>query len=609
MIAAAWSTSAFASFVPRPRLSVSEWADRYRVIARGTSPEAGPWRTSRAPYLRDPMDAISDPDVERIVCQWASQCSKSDGILLNAIGYYAAQDPAPILLVQPTEIAATAFSKERLEPTFRESPSLRGKLSEHQRDSKNTIYLRTFPGGYLALAWSTSAVSLASRPIRVVLGDELDRWPDSIGRDGDPWAQAVQRTSNFHNRKIVAVSTPTIEGQSNIARLYEDTDQRRLWVPCPKCGVFQVLEWNGVIYKGEDGVANLDDVHYRCAHCAGRIEERDRPAMLEQCEWRPDNPGHRHRGYQLSALYSPWVRWRELASEWIKATTERDKRGLQEFVNLRLGETWEEGGDQISVEALEKNREEYAAEVPDGVLLLTAGVDVQDDRVEAVVIGWGVAKESWSIRYVILPGDTSGVDVWHRLDEFLQRTWFRADGSGLTLQCITVDSGGHRTSEVYAFCKERGARNVFAIKGRAGAGIPIVGKPNVTSRTVLYHIGVDGAKDTLYSRLALPTPGPGFCHFPIGRETGFDDEFFRGLTSERRKAKVRAGRRVTAWVQTYSRNEPLDTTVYAMAALEMMMPVDFSGLAAAEEKRRGGTPKPVTAPPHRRRILSRGVDW
>ena len=609
MTAPRWGAAAsvLRALRPRPRLSVSEWADRHRVVPRGTSPEPGPWRTDRVPYLREVMDSISDPSVERVIFQAASQVGKTE-MLLGVIGYFADQDPSPILLVHPTEIAMGNFSRERVDPMFRASPALADKLPESQRDRGNTIMLRQFPGGYLACGWATSAVSLASRPIRVLLGDELDRWPESTGRDGDPWAQAIQRTSNFHNRKVVAVSTPTVEGFSAIARLYEDSDQRRFYVPCPRCGEHQVLEWRGVIYKADDGQVDLENLHYRCAHCSGRIEERDRPAMLRAGEWRAENPGHAHRGYQLSSLYSPWVRWRELAAEWIKANAERDRRGLQEFVNLRLGETWTEESERITVEALEKNREAYEAEVPDGVLFLTAGVDVQDNRLEVLVTGWGVGRESWAIAYAIIAGDTSTPDPWSRLDAHLARAWKRPDGRELTLWCACVDSGGHRTQEVYAFCRDRTARNVFAVKGRAGAGLPIAGKPSLNSlRAPLYHVGVDTGKEALFSRLALAEPGPGYCHFPTAREAGFDDEFFKGLVSEKRVVKLRAGRRSTEWKQVRARNEPLDCAVYATAAMEILTP-DFAALAAAEEAARGAGP-PKSTPPARRRVLSKGVEW
>jgi phage terminase large subunit GpA-like protein len=594
---------------PRPHMTVSQWADRYRAIPAGTSPEPGAWRTDRVPYLREILDCFSDPTVERIYIQAASQVAKSE-LLLSAIGYFAHQDPSPILLVQSTEDAMKGFSKERVAPMFEASPALRGLLSEGLRDPSNTVMLRQFPGGLLACAWAGSASSLASRPIRVVLGDELDRWPDTTGRDGDPWAQAVQRTSNFYNRKVAAVSTPTIEGLSAIARLYDDSDQRRYYVPCPRCGGFQVLTWPGVIYKDDEGNVDLDQVHYRCAHCAERIEERARPTMVAAGEWRAENPGHRHRGYHISALYSPWVQWRELAAEWIKATTEKDKRGMQAFINLRLGETWTENADRITVEALEKNREQYDDEVqvPDGALLLTAGVDVQDNRLEAEVVGWGVGRESWGIAYEVFAGDTSTGGPWARLDAFLARAWKRADERELVLWCTCVDSGGHRTDEVYSFCRDRLARNVFAIKGRAGAGLPIVGKASTSNklRIPLYPVGADTGKETLYSRLALTQPGPGYCHFPVGR--GYDDAFFKGLVSEKRVVKIRGGRRSSAWVQVHTRNEPLDVRVYATAAMEIMMP-DFGALADAEEKARvAGVAATTTAKPQRRRIISRGVE-
>lgn len=612
-----WGDCFRAGCTPKPPLTVSQWADKYRVVPPGTSPEPGAWRTDRVPYLREILDAFSDPTVERVYVQAASQIGKSE-ILLSVIGYYAHQEPAPILLVQATEMAMRGFSKERVAPMFAASPVLRGKLSDGARDPSNTIMIRQFPGGMLAGGWAGSAASLASRPIRILLGDELDRWPDTTGRDGDPWAQGVQRTSNFHNRKVGAVSTPTVDEFSAIARLYEDSDRRRYHVPCPHCGVLQVLEWSSVIYKNAAGEIDLDQVHYLCPHCDGKIEERHKPAMLAAGEWQPERE-HANRGYQISALYSPWVRWRELATEWIKANKDRDKRGLQEFVNLRLGETWTEEAQRITVEALEKNRETYEAAVPDDVLLLTAGVDVQDNRLELEVLGWGFGKESWGIEYHIIAGDTSLPAPWLQLDAFLARSWAKADGRELTLWCVCIDSGGHRTDEVYEFCRARTSRNIFAIKGYAGAGRPIVGKPTLNKlRANLFPVGADTGKETVYSRLAHAEPGPGYCHFPIERARGYDSEYFKGLTSEKKVSKIRAGRRSTEWKQVHARNEPLDIRVYASAALELLQPdiegspANLAALAAAELKARAAAraaaPVQTFAQPMRRRVLSRGIE-
>ncbi len=606
-----WSSAALAVLQPRQRLTMSEWADRNRVVPPGTSPEPGPWRTSRIPYLREPMDAISDPAVERVAVMAASQVAKTE-LLLNAIGYFADADPSPILLVQPTETAMLSFSKERIAPMFRVTPALKGKLGETLRDPDNTIMLRQFPGGMLACAWATSASSLASRPIRVLLMDEVDRFPATTGRDGDPIAQAEQRTSNFHNRKIVLVSTPNVAETSPIERAFGDSDQRRFWMPCLRCGAYQVLQWSGIRYKNAAGNVDLDNVHYICAHCGGRIEERDRPEMLELGQWRPDSPGHRTRGYHISALYSPWVRWAELAAQWVKANANRDKVGLQEFVNLRLGEPWHDKGTRVEADSLEKNREPYEAEVPQAAVLLTCGVDVQDNRLELEIVGWGVGKESWGIQYKIIPGDTSTPAPWAALDEFLSRSWRREDSVQLGIWRVCVDSGGHRADEVYSYCAARMPR-FAAIKGRGGPGIPITtGKPTIVGdkRCLLYIVGADAAKDAVYGRLVIEEAGPGYCHFPADPATGYDGEYFRGLCSERRKRRTRAGRHEMIWVQHYQRNEPLDARCYATAGLELALLVDGVNLErlATELGGQSAGPRPAAPPrPARRRVLSRGV--
>lgn len=615
-----WSDEFRAGCVAKEPLTVSEWADRYRVIPLGTSPEAGQWRTSRTPYLKEILDAVSDPTITSITVRAGSQLGKTE-VLLCAIGYFASQDPAPMLIVQPNEDQMRAFSKERIATMFASTPVLRGKFSEGARDPANTVMSRQFPGGNLACAYAGSAASLSSRAIRVLMGDEIDRWVDTVGRDGDPWEQAVQRTTTYRrNRKIIAVSTPTVEGASAIDRLYQSTDRRQYHVPCPRCGVFQVLRWSNVIYK-IDGVINLDEVHYCCEECGARIDEREKGAMIAAGVWQPGprlsgepptDPAE--RGYTISAIYSPWVTWRDLASKWIKVYADRDHRGKREFVNLKLGETWREESERISVEALEKNREHFDAEIPDGVLMLTAGVDVQDDRLEAEIVGWGLGRESWGIEYAVITGDTATDDPWHRLDAFLAKTWSRPDKRALGIVCGCIDSGGHRTQMVYEFCRARVARNIYATKGWAGQGRPIVGVPRHTNRARinLYPVGADTGKEAVYSRLALATPGPGYCHFPIGR--GYDDRFFRGLVSESRKRKRVNGFEHIVWVGAKG-NEPLDIRVLATAALEIMMP-DVPGadaylpaLAVAEEKARGAAPITQAQPTQRRRVLSRGVGW
>jgi len=595
---------------PKPRLLVSEWADRYRRIPRGTSPEPGAWHTDRAPYVRGIMDAVCDPAIETVVAMMASQMGKTEA-LLNILGYFVDQDPAPILMVQPTIEALEAFSKERIEPSFRASPVLRGKLESGKdgrggnRKSANTIRVKHFPGGYLALAGANAAAGLASRPIRVVLCDEVDRFPISAGVEGDPVKLARQRTSNFYNRKIVLVSTPTVDGLSKIQHEHEQGDQRRYEVPCPHCGALQVLVWSRLIYKDADGERDLERAHYLCEHCEGRIEERHKPAMLAAGEWIAQKPGGKVASFgDLSALYSPWVRWAELAEQWCKVQDDRDKRGLQEFVNLRLGQPWVEHQQVIAVEYLERRREYYDGEAPAGVLVLTAGVDVQDDRLELEVVGWGADRESWGVEYLVLMGDPSLPESWAALDAQLVRTWQTDDGRRLGLSCVCVDSGGHHTAEVYAYCRAREQRAVWAIKGRGGAGVPAVGKPARGNRmkAALFTLGVDDLKGTLMARIQTEHEGPGYCHWPRQADRGYDAAYFAGLVSERRIVVQRGGVRRMEWKKIHDRNEPLDCRVYATAALEILHPT----LTNRANPGGPGVPR-VTKPRRGRRVLSRGV--
>ena len=603
-----WGAAAAAALKPRPRLTVSEWADAYRHIPRGTSPEPGPWRTERVPYLRGIMDALNEPGVETIVVMVASQLGKSEAII-NILGYYVDQDPAPILLVQPTIEAVEAFSKERIDPSFRATPALRhafeaGKLGRgSSRKSGQTIRVKHFPGGYLAMAGANAPAGLASRPIRIVLCDEVDRFPASAGTEGDPVKLARQRTSNFHNRKIVLVSTPTIDGLSRIQAAYEEGDRRRYHVPCPHCGVCQPLTWDHICYKNAAGERDFDAIYYRCAECGERIEERHKRAMLVAGEWIAEAPGGKIASFGgLSALYSPWVRWRTLVEEWCAAHDARDRGGLQEFVNLRLGEPWVEHQQAIAVEYLERRREYYGATLPDGVLVLTCGVDVQDDRLELEVVGWGADRESWGVEYLRLMGDPAEPAVWAQLDAQLSRTWQTADGRRLAIATTCVDSGGHHTSEVYAFCRAREQRRVWAIKGVGGPGHPAASAPTRGNRfkAALFRVGVDDMKGTLMARLQLDREGPGHCHFPREPERGYDRAYFDGLLAEKLVVVQRAGAKKTEWKKIRDRNEPLDCRVYATAALEILHPQ--LTLAASPG---GGGDAPVRRT--KRRVLSRGV--
>ena len=631
----AWAEAAASACVPRPRLSVSAWADAYRRIAPGTSPEPGPWRTDRVPYLRGIMDALNDPNVETVVVMMASQLGKTE-CMLNILGYFVDQDPSPILLVLPTIEAVEGFSKERIETTFGATPALRGKLEQGKdgrstsRKSGQTIRLKMFPGGYLAMAGANAPAGLASRPIRVVLCDEVDRFPETAGTEGDPVKLARQRTSNFHNRKIVLVSTPTIDGLSKIQDWHAQGDQRQFLVPCPLCGTMQWLRWDHLKYKNEAGERDLEHCYYQCPHCEQHIEERQKPAMIAAGQWVAQQPGGANGNGKvvsfgdLSALHSPWVKWSTLAEEWCAAQDNKDRKGLQEFVNLRLGQPWVEHQQVIAVEYLERRREHYDDEAPERVALITAGVDVQDNRIEAEIVGWGAGKESWGVQYLTLMGDPTERSVWQLLDGHLSRTWQTADGRRLAVVCTCVDSGGHCTSEVYDFCRARESRRVFAIKGKGGPGVPAISKPTRNNRqqAALFHVGVDDLKGALFSRLLLDEPGPGHCHFPRDQEgrtqdgeerekRRYDAAYFSGLLSERRVIIQRAGVRKYEWKKTAERNEPLDCRIYATAALEILNPspkqLEVEPGARAAGKGGAGTGAGGGGARRGPRMVSRGV--
>ena len=612
-----WATDMATACKPRSRLTGSQWADQYRLIPAGTSPEPGEWRTNRTPYLREPLDAATDKKTEIVVFCASSQVGKSEA-LLNILGYYADQEPAPQLMLQPTVEMAEAFSKERIEPMFRASPGLAGKLEEGKegrgsaRKSSTTIRMKHFPGGYLALVGANSPAGLASRPIRVLLCDEVDRF--GVTKEGDPLKLAIQRTQNFANRKIVIVSTPTIKGASKIEEWFEKSDQREFYVPCQHCGDELVYKWEYVHWdKDEDGNVLTDTIAMFCPHCGAKIRGAYKPDLptLQKGRWRASNPDSRIKGYHINALYSPWVNLCDLVDEFVSVNRNKDKHGLMEFVNLKLGETWEEivnGADDW--EHLHHRREYYPSDdiLPDGVLLLTAGVDVQHDRLECTVYGWGMGRECWGIQHQIIYGKPDDATTWQQLDALLQKTYPLSNGVRLSVSCTCVDSGdGTYTSNVYQYTKARERLRVFSIKGRGGVGVPFISLPtkNNVGGATLFTLGVDSGKSLLMGRLAIEDEGAGFVHYPMQAERGFNEGFFKQLTAEVLEKKFEKGVVKMAWKKIRERNEALDCAVYATAALELLNP-NFDYLAEIYST---GQTTTITTRPQRRRggTLSKGV--
>lgn len=556
---------------PPPELTVDAWSDRYRKLSSESSAEAGQWRTDRVPFQREIMQVINDPSVEEITFIKSAQVGATE-VLLNTIGYYIDQEPSTILCIQPSLSMAQAFSKDRLAPMLRDTPNLRGKVKDpRSRDAENTTMHKKFSGGHITLVGANSASGLASRPIRILLCDEVDRYPASAGTEGDPILLGRKRTTTFWNRKIILTSTPTIKGLSRIERAYEESDKRVYKVPCPECNQKQELKWQQITWlENKPETASLS-----CKHCGAIIPESKKQWMLMNGEWEAQAVSKKV-GFHISELYSPFRTWVELVEDFLAA--KKSPELLQTFINTTLGETWQvEQGETIDSDVLLESCEQYNHEIaPQEVLTMTAGIDCQSDRLEVQVIGWADNYEAWVIEYKIIWGNPATQEVWQELDEFLRSAYMTEDGRKLNIAATCIDSG-HMTDQVYGYTRGKNARRIFAVKGASIAGKPIVSKPSFVGRrkTALFTVGGDTAKEFIHAR--LKDDKTNLIHFP----NTLDDEYFKQLTAERRVPKIYKGKTTLVWKQTRKRNEALDTFVYALAAVHILQP-DFERLARLE---------------------------
>jgi phage terminase large subunit GpA-like protein len=569
------------TFQPPKRQLVSEWADQNRYLTSSSSAEPGLFRTSRAAYQREIMDVIVDRKIETVVIMKSAQIGATE-LILNVLGYYISQDPCPIMCLQPTIEMGRSFSKDRLAPMLSSSPALQDKVKEpRSRDSENTVLHKKFPGGHLTITGANSASGLASRPIRILLIDECDRYPASAGSEGDPIALATKRTTTFWNRKIIMASTPTIDGLSRIQTAFESSDKRKYWVPCVHCEEFITLEWANVHWEE----AQPDTAHYVCQSCGSIMEEKHKVQMLREGEWRAEEETGSIAGFHISELYSPWSTWASMAIGFDLARKHPEM--LKTWVNTSLGEVWRDQGEEIEAEGLMKRRENYDADcIPDAVLVITAGVDVQGDRLEISVVGWGLDSQSFVIEHLAFWGETSQYDVWHEMDDYIQRRYERETLPSLSIACVAVDSG-YQTQSVYNFVKVKQGRRIFAIKGQSQPGKPIAGRPTQSGRqrVQLFPAGVDTCKETVFSWLQIEEPGPGYIHFP----STVDEEYFKQLTSEKRAIKYIRGRKQVVWVPKRERNETLDCFNYSLVALHILQP-DLERIANKTEPTEEETP-------------------
>lgn len=565
-------------FRPEPELLVSQWADRFRIVGK-PSPEPGPWRTGRVPYTREIMDNQSPSSpVEITVLMKAAQGAGTE-CALNALGCWMHRYPDSAMVVLPTTKTARHFVRTRLDRLIESSPELRDIVAQpRSRVASNTLTLKEYGAGRdtLVIVGANSQADLRSYPSRYALMDEVDAYPPDLDGQGDPTEQVIQRTAAFRRRKIFMLGTPTLEEVSLIFRWYLRGDQRKYHIPCPHCGHRQPLIW----YAGEGALGGLrwpkgepDKARYQCERCGDTFEEWQKVELLQRGEWVPSASGNNNgkiRSYAINALYYPygWPEnaWANLARKW--EADHRDPLKLKTFINLKLGEPYKDPAEaKADSEVLLARREAYGPELPAGVAVLTAGGDVQANRVEAELVGWGRDEESWSIEYKVFLGDTSKPEVWQAVDAWLRSEYLSEYGLPLSIRACCIDARYNRET-VRKFCGDRWGRRIWAIVGQEGQTRPVWPLKAKRQRGQFpppFTVGVDAAKVILFARLNIPEPGPGFCHFPVT----YDRHYFDMLTSEVRIPDYTRPVPVFRWQKRSggARNEALDARCYAYAAL------------------------------------------
>ncbi len=564
--------SFFATLRPPPKLSLSQWADQFAYLSAESSAESGRWHT--LPYQKGPMDAITDPRIEQVSFMKSARVGYTK-IINHAIGYHIHQDPCSIMVVQPTLEDAGGYSKEEIAPMLRDTPCLQGLVQDAKaKDGSNTILQKIYPGGTLGIVGANSPRGFRRVSRRIVIFDETDGYPASAGTEGDQIKLGIRRTEYFWNRKIIAGSTPTIKGHSRIERMFEQGDQRRYFVPCPHCGEMQYLKWKNLQWP--DGKPS--EAFFVCEKNGCAIEHKDKRKIIELGEWRATAQGTgRHVSFHIWAAYSysPNASWGDLATEFLEA--KKDQESLKTFVNTVLGETWEEQySSKVGADDLKSRAEVYpAGSAPAGVLIVTAGVDIQDNRIAVKRVGYGRNDEKWIISHQEIFGDPAAPEIWTQVQNLLLEPIPHETLGKISVAAAAFDSGGHFTHEVYQFTRLHRGRNWIAVKGSSQRNKPAISKPSkvdinfkgtaLKSGASLYMVGTDTIKSTLYGHLKKNEPGHGFVHF----HHELTDEYFEQLTAEKQITRFVRGFPVQEWTKKPGqRNEALDCFVYSFAALQ-----------------------------------------
>ena len=589
---------------PPPEMTISQWAEKYRILAGTASSEPGRWSNARTPYLVEIMDELSpQSSATDVVFMKGSQIGGTE-VLINTALYYIKHCPSPIGQFQTTEQTAKRFLKQRENPAFT-------AMGMNDLFYGDEMYIKEFPGGILTTGWSNSPSNFRSAPFCISLCDEISEWPDDCGGQGDPCELARRRTTNFPRRKLFWNSTPGIEGECRITKMFELGDQRHYQVPCPHCGELHKWEWGNVVWDCDsNGKALPQTVRMRCPHCGEEYGEYHKTELMALGQWVAENPDGEYPSFHINALYSPlgWYSWANAVSDFVKAKGDVNK--MKSFTNNVLGEPWSlDGGKVIDPNGLMSRCEEYEAEVPDGAVVLTAGVDVQDDRIEVEIVGWGKGLENWGITNRILIGNPSEQGVWDALDSILMASYRNSLNENLYVAATLIDSGGHHTDDVYRYTAKRERRNVFACVGKAGLARPLVTRPKKTKKSLVYNaslvnVGVDIAKDQFYDWISIENPGPGYCHFPA-KPDEYNQEYFAELTAEKRFKKWVRGSQVWAYKKLRPRNEALDKRNYARGALNIVG-IDVDKFADAGRKFLRNFAAPVRRPSGPR-LVSGGI--
>lgn len=547
------------SILVKPRYDLLTWSEDKRVLSRESSSNYGKFKAFA--YQKEPMREISNPKRRRVVLEWASQLGKSE-MINNTIGYFIEAEPSTILFMLPNDNDAEDYSKRRLAPMIRDCPSLNSLINAYE--ANNTILIKNFKGGNLALVGSNSPSKLASKPIKVLLVDEADRCEAT--KEGDSVKLAEKRTITFNDRKIIISSTPTLKGSSRIEAEFQNSDQRYFFVKCPHCGFAQRLEFERIVWeKDESGIPNYESVRYECASCGTLLDEQEKNAMVRSGEWIAQNPSSDVAGFFLNAVYSPFLSMADIARDFYESKDDQLK--LQTFINTIKAQAFEPPSITLANDDLLARCENYDENsVPKEVLFITAGVDIQDNRIEMNFIGWGEGLEAWNLLYKQVWGNTSQDEVWQSAFSELHRPFVRVDGSKLNIACALVDSG-FNTERVYSFCAN--SKKLVATKGASEVSTKsdFLGKLSMKNGAKFMMIGTHKGKSELFRLLKIDKAGAGYFHYA----KSYTEQFFNMLTSEKlEKTKNKRGYDQLRWVKVRERNEALDISVLALAGAKII---------------------------------------